>query len=73
MQALALLGGALYLLALTILTGRALEKHQSGRRKLAWRAHIRKTRKLETAHSIIGAIFLAYSLTAVMIIMFKFI
>ena len=71
MQALALLGGALYLLALTILTGRALDKHQNGHRKLAWRAHIRKTRRLETAHSIIGALFLAYSLTAVVIIIFK--
>lgn len=73
MQALALLGGALYLLALTILTGRALDKHQNGRRKLSWYAHKRKTRRLEAAHSILGAVFLAYSLTAVVIIMFKFI
>ena len=73
MQALALLSGALYLLALTILTGRALDKHQNRRRKLTWYAHRRKTRRLETAHSILGAIFLAYSLTAVVIIIFKFI
>lgn len=71
MQALALFGGALYLLALTILTGRALDKHQNTRRKLSWYAHKRKTRRLETAHSIFGALFLAYSLVSITIIIFK--
>lgn len=60
--------GELSLLILTILVRRKLEAHQSGRRKLSWYAHKRKTRRLEMECSAMGAIFLAYTLVSIVAI-----
>lgn len=60
--------GELSLLFLTILMRQMLKAHQSGHRKLAWYAHRRKTRRLEMAYSTVGAIFSAYTLISILVI-----
>lgn len=60
--------GELSLLFLIILMRQMLKAHQSGRRKLAWYAHRRKTRRLEMGYSTAGAIFFAYTIISILVI-----
>lgn len=60
--------GELCLLIATVLAWRRLEAHQSGRRKLAWHAYRRKTRRLEVECSAMMAVFSAYTLVSVVAI-----
>ena len=68
MMTIAIIVGELCLLLATILAWRRLEAHQSGRRRLSWYAHRRKTRRLEVECSAMMAVFSAYTLVSIVLI-----